>query len=65
METAIQFTTVFVTTLAALFAALALQSALLKATLRLMQPAAANRPAGHIAIEQGTRLVARAYTTGN
>jgi hypothetical protein len=64
METAMQFTIFIVTSVAGLIVALALQSALLQATLRLMQPATANRRPKLIPIEQGTRLVGRVCTGG-
>lgn len=63
METMLGFAGVVVITLVALFLALLLQNALLKATLLLMQPAAATRrpvPV-RLAMEQGTRMVARAF----
>jgi len=61
METMLGFTGVVVITLLALFAALALQTALLHLTLRLMQPATADRRPMRLAVAYGTRLVARAF----
>jgi hypothetical protein len=45
----------------ALFAALALQTALLQLTIRLMQPATADRRPARIAVAHGTRMVPRAF----
>ncbi len=59
METMLGFTGVLITTVAALFAALGLQALLLKATLRLMQPATADRRVSRTPVEVGTRLAAR------
>jgi hypothetical protein len=50
-----------VVTTVALFAALALQSALLHGMLRLMQPATADRRPVRLQVAHGTRLVARAF----
>jgi hypothetical protein len=72
METMITFAGVTITTLVALFAALALQTLFLKATFALMRPLTVNRNGGVInasgtmrnsrgAVEQGARLVAHAY----
>jgi hypothetical protein len=61
METMLGFTGVVVITLLALFAALALQTALLHLTLRLMQPATADRRPMRVAVAHGTRMVARAF----
>ena len=61
METMLGFAGVAVITLLALFAALALQTLLLQLTLRLMQPATADRRPGRIAVAHGTRMVARAF----
>jgi hypothetical protein len=60
METMLGFAGVVVITILALFAALALQSALLHVTLRLMQPATADRRPMRLAVAHGTRMVARA-----
>jgi hypothetical protein len=72
METMITFAGVTITTLVALFAALALQTLFLKATFALMRPLTASRNGGvsnasgtmrnsRGAVEQGARLVAHAY----
>jgi hypothetical protein len=63
METMLGFAGIVIVTVLALFLALLLQNALLHAMLHLMQPAAAqHRPAPvHVAVEQGTRMVARAF----
>jgi hypothetical protein len=61
METMLGFAGVVVITMLALFAALALQTALLHLTLRLMQPATANRHPMRVAVSHGTRMVARAF----
>jgi hypothetical protein len=63
METLITFAGVTVLTLFALFAALALQSLLLKATFLLMAPAGVDRTSRstRVSVEQGTRLLAHAY----
>jgi hypothetical protein len=62
METMLGFAGVVVITMLALFAALALQTALLQLTIRLMQPAtAADRRPVRVAVAHGTRMVARAF----
>lgn len=61
MDTILGFTSLLLTTILALFAALAMQMALLKAAFFLMQPAAANRPAPRPSLEHGTQLLVRAY----
>jgi len=61
METMLGFAGVAVITMVALFVALGLQAALLHATLRLMQPATADRRPMRLAMAQGTRMVARAF----
>jgi hypothetical protein len=61
METFINFAAVVITTIVALFCALALQALLLRAVFALMQPATA---AGRLAlpsIEHGTQRVVRAF----
>ena len=60
METMLGFAGVVVITMLALFVALALQTALLHLTLRLMQPATADRRTARLTIAHGTRMVARA-----
>ena len=54
METLIGFASVVIATLVALFAALALEMALLKATFLLMQPATADRRAPRPDLHRGT-----------
>jgi hypothetical protein len=61
MDTMLGFVAVAIITVAALFAALALNWALLRATFLLMQSATATRRIARLPIEQGTRLVAQAY----
>jgi hypothetical protein len=61
MDTMIGFAGVVIATLVALFAALALEMALLKATLLFMQPATTGRRTTHPNLQRGTQLVARAY----
>ncbi len=62
METMLGFAELVITTLVALFAALALQTLLLRAAFALMQPATASRRNPLPAIERGTQLVARAFS---
>jgi hypothetical protein len=61
MDTFIEFASIGITTILALFAALALQAFLLRVTFALMQPAAAARRVPTPAIEHGTRMTAHAY----
>jgi hypothetical protein len=61
MDTMIGFAALVITSLVALFAALALDWLLLRGMFLLMQPATANRRISAPAIERGTQLVARAY----
>lgn len=61
MDTMIGFAALVITSLVALFAALAFNWLLLRGMFLLMQPAAANRRITAPAIERGTQLVARAY----
>jgi hypothetical protein len=61
METMLGFAGITVMTTLALFAALALQSALLHGMLHLMQPATADRRPARLQVAQGTRLAARAF----
>jgi hypothetical protein len=61
MDTILGFAGVVIATLVALFAALALEMALLKATFLLIQPATANRRLPRPDLQRGTQLVARAY----
>jgi len=60
METMLGFAGVAVVTTLALFLALAIESALLRGMLLLMQPAAERRPI-RLQVASGTRLVARAF----
>ena len=60
METMLGFAGMVVLTLFALFAALALQTALLHAMLWLMQPATADRRQVRISVAHGAQLVVRA-----
>jgi len=62
MDTMLAFVGLVITTLMALFAALALQTLLLRAAFALMHPATASRRIPQPAIEHGTQLVARAYS---
>jgi len=61
METFLGFAAIALTTIVALFTALALQALLLHGVCALMQPATASRRISAPAIERGTQLVARAY----
>ena len=61
MDTLLGFASLVITTLVALFAALALQALLLRATVALMQPATADRGASKSGLGEGARLVAQAY----
>jgi hypothetical protein len=64
MDTMIGFAALLVTSLVALFSALALDWLLLCGMFLLMQPATANRRVPVAAIEHGTQLTARAYGRG-
>jgi hypothetical protein len=61
MDTMFGFAALAMATLLGLFAALALQALLLKATIALMQPATADRRPQRSSIERGAQLAARAY----
>lgn len=61
MDTLMSFIALLVTSLIALFAALALDWLLLRGMLLLMQPATADRRVSTPCLEKGTRLAARAY----
>jgi len=63
METMLGFAGLAITTVLALFAALALQTALLRAAFALMQPATSGRREARPAIERGTQLAARAFSS--
>jgi hypothetical protein len=60
VETMLGFVGLVITTLVALFSALALQTLLLRAAFALMQPATANRPIPQPVVEHGAQLVPRA-----
>jgi len=61
MDTFIGFAAIVMTTIVALFSALALQALLLRAAFALMQPATAARHTTSPSIERGTQLAARAF----
>ncbi len=61
MDTLMGFTALLITSLVALFSALALDWLLLRGMFYLMQPAAAHRRTPVSAIERGTGLAAKAY----
>jgi len=62
MDTMLTFVGLVITTLVTLFAALALQTLLLRVALALMQPATPSRRVPQPAVEHGTQLVARAFS---
>ena len=61
MDTMLGFAGLVITTVVALFAALALEALLLRATFALMQPATADRRPSKSQLAEGTTLVAQAY----
>ncbi|MGB7727539.1 MAG: hypothetical protein WBL50_05880 [Candidatus Acidiferrum sp.] len=61
MDTFIRFAAVVMTTIVALFSALALQALLLRGVFALMQPATAGRRIVPLSVARGTQLVARVY----
>ena len=61
METFFGFAAVILTTIVALFSALALQALLLRGVFALMEPATATRRMAPAAVEHGTRMAAQAY----
>lgn len=61
MDTFIAFAAIVMTTIVALFSALALQAVLLRATFAIMQPAGAQRRIAPPSVEHGTRMAARAF----
>jgi hypothetical protein len=61
MDTFIGFAAVVMTTIVALFSALALQALLLRGVFALMQPATAAHRVVPPSVARGTQLVARAY----
>lgn len=64
MDTFIGFAAVLMTTIVALFSALALQALLLRGVFALMEPATASRRIAPPSIARGAQLVARAYAKG-
>lgn len=62
METMLGFVGLLITTLVALFSALALQTLLLRAAFALMQPATANRRIPQPVVEHVAHLVPRAVS---
>ncbi len=61
MDTMVQFVALILTTLIALFAALALDWLLLRGMFLLMQPATADRRGTSAGLERGAQLAAIAY----
>jgi hypothetical protein len=61
MNTFFAFAAVTITTIVALFTALAIEALLLRATLALLEPRAAARRIAPPAIERGTQRVAQAF----
>ncbi|MGB7434273.1 MAG: hypothetical protein WBR26_18355 [Candidatus Acidiferrum sp.] len=61
MDTFLGLAAVVVTTIVALFGALALQALLLRGVFALMQPATADRRVTRPGIERGAQMVAHAY----
>ena len=61
MDTLISFVALLITSLIALFAALALDWLLLRGMFLLMQPATADRRVPVAMLERGTQLAARAH----
>ena len=61
MDTFISFAALVITSLIALFAALALDWLLLRGMFLLMQPATADRRIPVTGLDRGTQLAARAY----
>ena len=64
MDTFFGCAALVLTTIIALFSALALEALLLRVAFALMQPATAGRRIALPAIERGTQSVARAYAKG-
>ena len=62
MDTMLGFAALTITTVVALFTALALQTMLLRLAFALMQPATADRRNPRPAIERGAQLAARAFS---
>jgi hypothetical protein len=65
METMFGFAALVMATILGLFAALALQTLLLKVAFALMQPATADRRIPRPTIERGAQMAARAYARTN
>ena len=61
METMSEFAALVISTILGLFAALALQALLLRATFALMQPATADRRPFCPPIKRGAQMTVRAY----
>ncbi len=61
MDTFIGFAALVMTTIFALFSALALQAVLLRGVFALMQPATAAHRIGPPSLERGAQMVASAY----
>jgi hypothetical protein len=61
MDTLLSFVALLITSLIALFAALALDWLLLRGMFLLMQPATVDRRVPVAKLERGTQLAARAY----
>jgi len=64
MDTFFGFAAVVMTTIVALFSALALQALLLRGVFALMQPATADRRPVRPSLARGTQLAARAFGHG-
>ncbi|HYA78716.1 MAG TPA: hypothetical protein VED65_00130 [Candidatus Bathyarchaeia archaeon] len=64
MDTFFGFAAVVITTIVALFSALALQALLLRGVFALMQPATADRRPVRPSLVVGTQLAARAFGHG-
>jgi len=64
MDTFFGFAAVVMTTIVALFSALALQALLLRGVFALMQPATADRRPVRPSLARGTQLAARAFAHG-
>jgi hypothetical protein len=62
METFLNFAALAMTTIVALFSALALEALLLRGVFALMQPATAARRLAPPSIARGSQLVAKAYS---
>ena len=65
MDTMMGFVALIITSLVALFAALALDWILLRGMFLLMQPATAGRRSPNAALERGTQLAAHALSSAS